>query len=68
VTADYIGQEDLTAAIWELQAIQQIVMVDIKATRATHESMKAQMDVNQHKIEAEVATAVSACQDAMEAI
>jgi hypothetical protein len=60
--------EDLTAAIWEVQAIQQMVMVDIKVARATHESMKGQMDVIQYKIEAKVATAVSAGRDAMEAI
>jgi hypothetical protein len=40
--------EDLTAVTWELQAIQQMVTVDIKATSATHESTEAQMDVKQH--------------------
>lgn len=45
-----------------------MVMVDIKATRATHKSIKGQMAVNQHKIKAKVATPMSAGRDAMEAI
>jgi hypothetical protein len=33
--------ENLIAAIWELQASQQMVMADTKATRAGQENMEA---------------------------